>query len=64
MNLHFILIVLKCINAVVVVIILIIHMQNLCIPCVIKNINVKVFNIMSRTNEARHIKWHEICKCK
>ena len=19
---------------------------------------------MSRTNEARHIKWHEICKCK
>ena len=39
-------------------------MQNLCIPCVIKNINVKVFNIMSITNEARHIKWHEICKCK
>ena len=19
---------------------------------------------MSRTNEARHIKWHEICQCK
>ena len=19
---------------------------------------------MSRTNEARHIKWHEMCKCK
>ena len=19
---------------------------------------------MSRTNETRHIKWHEICKCK
>ena len=26
--------------------------------------NVKVFNLMSRTNETRHIKWHETCKCK
>ena len=24
----------------------------------------KVFNIISRTNETRHIKWHETCKCK
>ena len=31
---------------------------------VIKNLNVKVFNLMSRTNETRHIKWHETCKCK
>ena len=29
-----------------------------------KNINVKVFNLVSKTNEARHIKWHETCKCK
>ena len=29
-----------------------------------KNINVEVFNLMSRTNEARHIEWHETCKCK
>ena len=28
------------------------------------NILVKVFNIMSRTNETRHIFWHETCKCK
>ena len=28
------------------------------------NVNVKVFNLMSRTNETRHIKWHKICKCK
>ena len=28
---------------------------------VIKNIDVKVFNLMSRTNET-HIKWHENCK--
>ena len=30
----------------------------------VKNIKVKVFNLMSRTNETRHIKWHETCKCK
>ena len=36
----------------------------MCVPDVIKNINVKVFNLMSRTNETRHIKWHETCKCK
>ena len=29
-----------------------------------KNLNVKVFNPMSRTNETRFIKWHENCKCK
>ena len=28
-----------------------------------KNLNVKVFNLMSRTNETRSIKWHETCKC-
>ena len=31
---------------------------------VIKNLNVKVFNLMSRTDETRHIEWHETCKCK
>ena len=34
------------------------------IPDVIKDLNVKVFNLMSRTNETRHIKGHEKCKCK
>ena len=29
-----------------------------------KDLNVKVFNLMSSTNEARHTKWHETCKCK
>ena len=24
----------------------------------------KVFNLVSRTNEARQISWHETCKCK
>ena len=34
------------------------------VPDVDKNLNVKVFNLMSRTNEARHIEWYETCKCK
>ena len=29
---------------------------KICIPDKIKNTNVKVFNLMSRTNESRHIK--------
>ena len=33
------------------------------IPDIVKMLNVKVFNLMSRTNETRHIKWHETCKC-
>ena len=34
------------------------------VPDGIKNTNVKVFNLMSRTNETRHIKWHKTCKCR
>ena len=37
---------------------------KLCVPDTIKNINVKVFNLMSRTNETRHIEWHKTCKCQ
>ena len=37
---------------------------KLCGPNTTKNINVKVFNLMSRTNETRHIEWHKTCKCK
>ena len=29
---------------------------KLCVPDVVKNINLKVFNLMSKTNETRHIK--------
>ena len=28
---------------------------KLCVPDVVKNLNVKVFNLISRTNETRHI---------
>ena len=37
---------------------------KLCVPDLVKNLNVKVFNLMSRTNETRYIEWHEACKCK
>ena len=31
---------------------------------IIKNLNVKLSNLMSRINETRCIEWHETCKCK
>ena len=34
---------------------------KICVPDVVKDFNVKVFNLMSRTNETKHIKWHETC---
>ena len=37
---------------------------KLCVPDVVKNINVKVFNLMSFSNQTKHIKWHETCKSK
>ena len=36
---------------------------RLCVPDIVKNINVKAFNLMSRINETRHIIWYENCKC-
>ena len=36
---------------------------TICVPDVVKKLNVKVFNLMSLTNEIRSIKWHETCKC-
>ena len=32
---------------------------RICISDTVKNSNVKVFNLMSLTNQTRHIKWHE-----
>ena len=34
------------------------------VPNVVENLNINVFNLMSRTNEIRHTKWHETCKCQ
>ena len=52
---YFILLVLKQVNLVAIVIILMIRIQKY-VPDSVKDVNVKVFNLMSRTNEARHIK--------
>ena len=37
---------------------------KLCVPHVVKNLNIKVFNLTSGTNETRCIEWHETCKCE
>ena len=37
---------------------------KLCIPNVVKNMDIKVFNLMSRTNETCYIEWHKVCECK
>ena len=37
---------------------------KMCVPDIVKNLNVKVFNQMSRTNETKHIEWRETCKWK
>ena len=37
---------------------------KLCVPDVVKNLNVRAFNLMSRTDETRHTERHETCKCK
>ena len=31
---------------------------KLCVPDVVKNTNIKAFNLISRTNETRYIEWH------
>ena len=37
---------------------------KICVPDIVKNLNVKVFNLMLRTNEVRYTEWHETCKCE
>ena len=37
---------------------------NISVPDFVKNLNVKVFNLMSRTNETGFIEWHQTCKCE
>ena len=39
-------------------------MQKVSVPDVVKDLNVKVFNLMLRTNKTKNIKCHETCKCE
>ena len=36
---------------------------RICVLDTARHLNVKVFNLMSLSNETRSIKWHETCKC-
>ena len=38
-------------------------MAKLCVPDVVRDTNIKVFNLLSRINETRKVVWHETCKC-
>ena len=38
--------------------------SKMCLPDIIKNLNVKVFHLMSRASETRFIEWHGKCQCK
>ena len=37
-------------------------MARLCVPNIIKRINMKVYNFLMRLNETRNVLWHESCK--
>ena len=37
---------------------------KICVLDIIKNLNVNVFNLMSKTNATRFIEWRETCKCE
>ena len=32
--------------------------EKICVPDLVKNLNVKVFSLITLTNETRHLKWH------
>ena len=37
---------------------------ELCVPDIIKDMNIKVFKLISRINDARNLSWRETCTCK
>ena len=38
-------------------------MAKLCVPNIIKRVNMKVYNFLMRLNETRNVLWHKSCKC-
>ena len=38
-------------------------MAKLCVPDVIKRVNMQVYNFLMMLNETRNVLWHESCKC-
>ena len=37
--------------------------EKLCVPNVIKGLNIKVYNFLTMLNKTRNVLWHESCKC-
>ena len=38
-------------------------MAKMCVPNIIKRINMKVYNFLMMLNETRNVLWHKSCKC-
>ena len=36
---------------------------EICVPKIIKNVNMQVYNFLMRLNGTRNVLWHESCKC-
>ena len=36
---------------------------KLCFPNIVKRVNMKVYNFLTRLNETHNVLWHESCKC-
>ena len=38
-------------------------MAKLCVPSIVKRVNMQAYNFLIRLNETRNVLWHESCKC-
>ena len=38
-------------------------MAKLCVPGIVKRVNMQVYNFLMGLNETRNVLWHESCKC-
>ena len=38
-------------------------MAKMCVPNIVKRVDMKVYNFLMRLNETRNVLWHECCKC-
>ena len=38
-------------------------MAKLCVPDIVKRVNMQVYNFLMNLNETRNVLWHESCKC-
>ena len=38
-------------------------MTKMCVPNIVKRVNMKVYNFLMRLNETRNVLWYENCKC-